>query len=149
MEGIAGVPKKWKFGKLPTEIIESRISTHGKLLVACLLWHGEGEVWPGIRRLALMMTSSRRTVDRALKELTSYGLKIQRRPGGVNLYDLSRLGGGMRQGDVTPPGGGCARVTQGCVGVAHPPTPQGRINDLILNDTQELDFVFNGRKFKI
>lgn len=92
-------PTRWRFGKLPTEVLSSPdLSTHAKLLMGCLLWHGEGEVFPGQERLAAMASCSKRQVQRAIKELERFGLRVAREKGGVNVYDMQAVsfpGGGV------------------------------------------------------
>lgn len=91
---IESVPAKWSFGKLPTEIIENPdLTTHEKLLIGCLLWHGPGQVFPGRERLASLMSCSVHQVTRAIKGIESKGIiKVSRQKGGVNVYDM---GGGV------------------------------------------------------
>lgn len=93
MERISGVPRRWKFGKLPTEILENQsLTTHEKLLMGCLLWHGEGEVFPGRKRLALLMSCSLCQVSRAIQGLSSkLSLRVVRETGGVNRYDMGSI----------------------------------------------------------
>ena len=97
---ITGIPSRWKFGKLPTEILENeKLTTHEKLLMGCLLWHGEDQVWPGRERLAFFMSCSIGQVRNSIKGLEKkIGLVVKREKGGVNIYDMSGVGHDMTGG---------------------------------------------------
>lgn len=82
------VSRRWKFGKIPTEVLASEMTIYGKMAFAVLDWHGDSP-FPSHRRMARMMGCSVSSVRRGLDELGRDGwLRRQYRPGTTPLYQL-------------------------------------------------------------
>lgn len=83
------LPRQWKWGSVPEEILNSNLNTYTKLLIAAITYHsfGNGPAWPGTERLAKLCSCSKRVIFRAIKELEQTGyLVVNRAKGQVNIY---------------------------------------------------------------
>jgi DNA-binding transcriptional MocR family regulator len=82
------VSRRWKFGKVPTEVLASEMSIQGKMAFAVLDWHGDA-AFPSHGRMARMMGCSVSSVRRGLDELVRAGwLSRQHRAGRTPVYQL-------------------------------------------------------------
>jgi hypothetical protein len=84
-------PRRWKFGSIPEEILNSSISIYAKILIGAILYHSwnDGPAWPGINRLSKLCSCSKNSVIKAVKELEKSGfLNVERGLGKVNIYEF-------------------------------------------------------------
>lgn len=82
------VSRRWKFGKVPTEVLASEMTIFAKMAFAVLDWHGD-TAFPSYRRMARMMGCSMMSVRRGVAELEREGwLSRHRRAGTTPLYRL-------------------------------------------------------------
>jgi len=87
------IPRNWKFGSIPQEILESDLSIYAKMLVGCILFHAwfSNKCWPGKKRLSKLGSMSERKVFDATKELegsTPPLLRVERVNGKPNVYEF-------------------------------------------------------------
>lgn len=82
------VSRRWKFGKIPTEVLAAEMTIFAKMSFAVLDWHGD-TAFPSLARMARMMGCSLMSVRRGLAELQREGWLSKRlRPGTTPLYRL-------------------------------------------------------------
>ena len=85
------LPRQWKFGSLPEEVLNSSLSIYAKMLVGAVTFHAfdDGESWPGQTRLSRLCSCSVPSINRATKELEDSGfLKVTRRFGTSSKYQF-------------------------------------------------------------
>ena len=85
------IPRQWKFGSVPEEILESNLSVYAKIAIAAITFHAfdDGPSWPGTERLARLCSCSKRVIFRSITELEKAGfLKVSREKGKVNEYQF-------------------------------------------------------------
>lgn len=85
------IPRQWKFGSVPEEILFSNLSIYAKMTIAAITFHAfdDGPAWPGTDRLARLCSCSKRAILRAIPELEKAGyLKVDRIKGKVNEYQF-------------------------------------------------------------
>lgn len=85
------LPRQWKFGSIPEEVLNSSLSIYAKVLVGAITYHAfdDGESWPGQSRLSKLCSCSIPSINRATKELEEAGfLKIERRFGTTSKYQF-------------------------------------------------------------
>src|SRR5579872_3335688 len=85
------LPRQWKFGSLPEEVLNSSLSIYAKMLVGAVTFHAfdDGESWPCQARLSRLCSCSIPSINRATKELDEAGfLRVERRFGTTSKYQF-------------------------------------------------------------
>jgi len=91
MAGTIRQDRRWKFGKITSEVFfDSNLTPYARLVFAVLDWHGE-QAFPAIKRIQAMSGGlGRNTIKRALGELRKKGWLVRTsRPGTTSLYWLT------------------------------------------------------------
>lgn len=85
------LPRQWKFGSIPEEILLSDLSIFAKVTIGAITYHSfdDGPAYPGINRLARLGSMNRKSVMKAIEELEKEGfLKVDRVDGKSNSYEF-------------------------------------------------------------
>ena len=89
--GKVKLPRQWKFGSIPEEILLSELSVYAKVTIGAITYHAfdDGPSYPGINRLAKLSSVNRKSILRAIDELENAGfLKVDRVDGKSNSYEF-------------------------------------------------------------
>lgn len=83
----------WKFSTIPTSVFESdHLTIYDKMTLACLLWHGDGDLWPSIPRLSRMAGCGVRAIRESIKRLIEFKVLrvVAKREGFSHVFRLDR-----------------------------------------------------------
>ena len=85
------IPRAWKFGSIPAEVLTSELSIHAKVLIGAITFHAydDGPSFPGQARLARLCSCSVTKIHEATNELEEAGfLVVQRENGRSSSYQF-------------------------------------------------------------
>lgn len=85
------LPRQWKFGSIPEEILMSNLSIYAKVTIGAITFHSfdDGPSYPGVNRLATLGSMNRKSVMKAIEELEAAGfLRVERVDGKSNSYEF-------------------------------------------------------------